>query len=312
MYRQKTGFTLIELLVVIAIIAVLIALLLPAIQQARAAARRSQCSNNLKQVGMALHNYHESHQCFPPGYVSSYDRYDPDREDLGAGWGWAAMLLPHVEQAQLYEQVNFQLNIEADANRTARIQSVDVFLCPADPFSDGVFDVLEEDGTTAITQVAGANYVGMFGLGEVEESLDNANGSFFRNSRIRHRDYLDGTSRTIVVAERSHNISRVTWTGRVTEGWSFPTPPAQGGSIASPFPPEEAFIMILGPIGTEDGNRTPNDPLAHNEDYWSFHSGGIHALFGDGSVRFISDSIDVPAWQAFATRAGNEAVTSGF
>ena len=311
-YTRRAGFSLIELLVVISIIGVLVALLLPAIQSARESARRNQCQNNLKQIGAALYSYHDANLVLPPGYVSAYDSTDPDREDLGSGWGWASHLLPYLEQNQLYERLNFSRNIEAPENTTTRTLAVGVFFCPSDPISSGRFPVFEQDAVTRIAEVAGANYVGVFGLGEVEDSLDDANGSFFRNSSVRFRDFLDGAHQTMVVGERSHNISRVTWAGRVTEGWSAATPTNKGGTLPTPFPAEEAFIMILGPIGTEDGNRTPNDPAAHNEDYWSFHPGGVNMLFGDGAVRFISDSIDAAIWQGLATVNGREIVGSDF
>jgi len=306
MIRRVAGFTLIELLVVIAIIGVLISLLLPAVQHAREAARRAQCKNNLKQIGLALHNYVDSNGVLPPGYIGTWAAGDPDKVDRGPGWGWAANLLHYVEQEELYHAINFERPIEVDENVTSRLRLVSVYLCPSDPISATTFNVLAEDQSTVITKVAGANYVGMFGTGEVGDNLDKGDGAFFRNSRIGLKAFSDGLSRTIVVGERSHNISRVTWTGAVTDGISFPTPPSEGGSLKTPFDPEPSFIMILGPVGTEDGKRTPNDPEAHNEDYWSHHAGGCHMLMGDGSVQFIHDQIDPKVFQALATRAGGE------
>jgi len=310
--RRNLGFTLIELLVVIAIIGVLIALLLPAVQQAREAARRTQCKNNLRQIGLALHNYIDSEQAFPCGYISKWNPTDPTKADIGPGWGWAAQLLHFVEQEELYHAINFDLNIEVDANSTSRKRLLSVYLCPSDPLSAQVVKVLAQDQTTVITQVAGANYVGMFGTGEIGDALDNGNGTFFRNSHIRPKDFLDGLSRTFVGGERSHNLSRATWVGAVAGGWSGPTPRGEGGTVQTPEPPEGSFIMILGPVGTEDLPRTPNHPLAHDEDYWSFHSGGCHMVMGDGSVQFISDHIDPVVYQSLATRAGGETTTGGF
>src|SRR5262249_27210741 len=126
---RRRGFTLIELLVVIAIIAVLIALLVPAVQKVREAAARIQCTNNLKQIGLALHSYHDTMKVFPAGYVS---RVDPKDDDLGPGWGWAAYLLDHLEQGNLKRQINFPLDIGNNANAAARVQSLPVFLCPSD------------------------------------------------------------------------------------------------------------------------------------------------------------------------------------
>lgn len=126
---MKRGFTLIELIVVIAIVAILIALILPAVQMARESARRSECRNNLEQVGLVLQNYHGSHNGFPSGYVSNFDS---SGNDTGPGWGWAAMILPELEQANLQASIDFSLPIESTVNRTARVSQVKMFLCPSD------------------------------------------------------------------------------------------------------------------------------------------------------------------------------------
>src|SRR5271168_2657925 len=127
--RPVRGFTLIELLVVISIIGLLVALLLPAVQTARESARRAQCVNNLKQMGVALHNYEGANRTLPPGYVSAFDATGTD---LGPGWGWAAMLLPQIEQANTFAAVNFSLGVEAAGNQTARLVVVNSWLCPSD------------------------------------------------------------------------------------------------------------------------------------------------------------------------------------
>jgi prepilin-type N-terminal cleavage/methylation domain-containing protein/prepilin-type processing-associated H-X9-DG protein len=308
---RRTAFTLIELLVVIAIIAVLIALLLPAVQHAREAARRASCQNNLKQIGVALHNYVDSHSVFPPGYVSAVDRsLDDENNDLGSGWGWAAMLLPQIEQRDVYNAINFDLNIEDAANITARTRRLEVFLCPSNVPDLGLWPVTDDSGTNVICEVATSNYVGVFGRHEVGEYLDSGEGLFFRNSKIGPRDVVDGLSHTLAVGERSSNLSPVTWTGRVPGGWSFATPPERGGTVLSNPPPEPAFVMILGPAGSDDGNRTPNHPQAHIEDFWSRHSGGAYFLLGDGSVRLISDNIETELYRALTTRHGHEPLES--
>jgi len=130
------GFTLIELLVVISIIGVLVALLLPAVQSAREAARRAQCVNNLQQIGIALHNYHDAISTFPPGYIDYQNNpnYTPDL-DMGPGWGWAAMSLPYLEQQPLYNAINFSLGITNASNSTAVLTSLTVFQCPSDGYN---------------------------------------------------------------------------------------------------------------------------------------------------------------------------------
>jgi prepilin-type processing-associated H-X9-DG protein len=301
---------LIELLVVIAIIAVLIALLLPAVQRARESARRCTCQNHLKQIGVALHNYQGLHSVLPPGYVGAVDRTNPDNEtnDLGSGWGWASMILPQLEQADIYNAVNFDMNIEHAANQTVRTRPLELFFCPSSTPNLGVWAVTDDTGASVVCEVATSNYVGVSGVGEVGDSLDAGEGLFYRNSKLAARDIVDGLSQTLAVGERSSNLSPVTWTGRVPGGWSFATPSSRGGTVLSNPLPEPAFVMILGPVGTDDGNRTPNDPQAHIEDFWSWHTGGAHFLMADGAVRFLSDHIDAALYRAAATRHGHEPI----
>src|SRR3954469_18569711 len=139
---RRPAFTLIELLVVIAIIAVLIGLLLPAIQKVREAASRAKCQNNLKQIGLAFHNYHATYGFFPPGFTSRAEVLDGP--GLGPGWGWAAHLLPYVEQEPLYRQIDFSKDIADPANARARVTSLPVFLCPSDDLKAPNFTTLSE------------------------------------------------------------------------------------------------------------------------------------------------------------------------
>ena len=138
--RFSRAFTLIELLVVIAIIGVLIALLLPAVQAAREAARRSQCLNNLKQIGLAMHNYHGTHDTFPPGYISNTQGNQPTGLEIGPGWGWGAMILNNLEQRPLYNSVNFSLLTSDPGSQTVRKASLSVFLCPSNTGGSGPLD----------------------------------------------------------------------------------------------------------------------------------------------------------------------------
>jgi prepilin-type N-terminal cleavage/methylation domain-containing protein/prepilin-type processing-associated H-X9-DG protein len=339
---QDEGFTLIELLVVIAIIAVLIALLLPAVQAAREAARRMQCTNNLKQIGVALHNYHDAMNVFPPGYVSAInplvqDPCNTDQEgrsgvDTGSGWAWGSMILPQMDQGPLYNSVNFNLSVAYAQNNTCSTTLLSVYICPSDdgpslipvlgnppdPANPGTFN-----GSQVVDTVARGNYVGMFGLGEVcaasgpvpgvvypGDPLGIAAGIFFRNSNISVAAVTDGTSNSIAVGERSHNLSYVTWTARSINGWLGVTPPSLGGSDKFNPSPEECWTQVLGPAGLEDGVRTPNDPEAHVEDYWSMHPGGVNFLFTDGSVHFIKASISPYAWRGLATRNMGEIISA--
>ena len=329
------GFTLIELLVVIAIIAVLIALLLPAVQAAREAARRAQCVNNLKQIGLALHNYEQAMGVFPPGYVSSIDRTvldacNMDQEnqngvDLGTGWAWGSMILPFLEQQPLYNSINFNLSVAFHENDTCSLTALSIYLCPSDP-GPSVVPVFEDppdpanpgsfNATHIVDTLSRGNYVGMYGIGEIcsqSGALDSPNnngagplgqhaGIFYRNSATRLSAITDGTSNTIMVGERSHNLSYVTWVARSIDGWLGKTSPIEGGADQFNPSPEECWTQIMGPAGLEDGNRTINNPEAHVEDYWSMHPGGANMLFADGSVHFLKSSINPVPWRAMATR----------
>jgi prepilin-type N-terminal cleavage/methylation domain-containing protein/prepilin-type processing-associated H-X9-DG protein len=275
MRNPRRGFTLIELLVVIAIIAILIGLLLPAVQKVREAAARMQCSNNLKQLGLAMHNYHGVREAFPPGYTSAVAS---DGSDLGPGWGWASYLLPDMEQDNLFKQITFTQPVGAAINAGPRVAQIPIFRCPSDNAPPTFLTV------TAVVEVASSNYPGVFGNNEIEDDPGAGNGVFYRNSRVRFGDITDGTSNTFAVGERSSNLSYATWTGAVTGA-------------------DESQALVLGSC-----DHTPNHPAAHAEDFWSRHSGGVNFLLCDGSVRFVSNSISLAAYTAMASRAGGEVV----
>jgi prepilin-type N-terminal cleavage/methylation domain-containing protein/prepilin-type processing-associated H-X9-DG protein len=272
----RRGFTLIELLVVIAIIAVLIGLLLPAVQKVREAAARLKCRNNLKQIGLALHNYHDVNGVFPPGYASN----GLTGTVGGPGWGWGTYLLPQLEQDNVRRLITITLDITHANHAAIRTQSLAVFRCP----SDSAQDVFTAEGTTC--QVAFGNYVGVFGNNEMEDDPGAGNGMFFRNSRLSFQHIPDGTSNTLAVGERSSNLTSSTWTGAVT------------GS-------DEPPVLVLG-----SADHPPNDPAAHEEDFWSFHTLGVNFLFADGSVRNIGNTINPSVYAAIATRAGGEPVAN--
>jgi prepilin-type N-terminal cleavage/methylation domain-containing protein/prepilin-type processing-associated H-X9-DG protein len=340
---RRDAFTLIELLVVIAIIGILIALLLPAVQAAREAARRAGCVNNLKQIGLALHNYVASTGVFPPGYVSAInptitDACDQDAEngssvDLGSGWAWGSMILPYMEQQTVYNSINFNLSVAFHQNDTCSLTALSVYLCPSDsgPSTIPVFadppDPAQPgtySGSNIVDTLSRGNYVGMYGIGEIcsqsgaNDSPNNNNigplgqhaGIFYRNSAVTLAGVTDGTSQTIAVGERSHNLSYVTWVARSIGGWLGKTSPIEGGTDQFNPSPEECWTQVLGPAGLEDGPRTINNPEAHVEDYWSRHSGGANFLFADGSVRFLKSSISPTPWRALATRNFSEIVSS--
>jgi prepilin-type processing-associated H-X9-DG protein len=322
---------------------VLIALLLPAVQAAREAARRATCVNNLKQIGLALHNYIDSVNTFPPGYVSSIDRTvldacNMDQEnqhgvDLGAGWAWGSMILPFLEQQPLYNSINFNLSVAYRANDTVSLTPLSIYICPSDP-GPSVVPVFADppdpnnpgtySGTNIVDTLSRGNYVGMYGLGEIcsqSNALDAQDnngagpygrhaGIFYRNSATTVAAITDGTSNTIAIGERSHNLSYVTWVARSIDGWLGKTSLVEGGTDRFNPSPEECWTQIMGPCGLEDGLRTINNPEAHVEDYWSRHPGGANFTFADGSVHFLKSTINPMPWRALATRAYGEIISA--
>src|SRR5262245_16254112 len=164
--RLRRGFTLIELLVVIAIIAILMGLLLPAVQKIRETAARMYCANNLKQIGVGLHNYHDANNWFPPGYADgNTDPNSTPDNDAGPGWGWAAFLLPYLEQGNVYSQINFNVAVGTGVNAQISQLSLTIYQCPADLYQQA-FPVYDSDFTNPIAVVAHGNYVGCNGWEE--------------------------------------------------------------------------------------------------------------------------------------------------
>jgi prepilin-type processing-associated H-X9-DG protein/prepilin-type N-terminal cleavage/methylation domain-containing protein len=299
--RLERAFTLIELLVVIGIIALLIALLLPAVQAAREAARRAQCVNNLKQIGLALHNYHGTFQTFPPGYVSNFDSAG---NDTGPGWGWAAMLLPQTEQKPLFDAINFNTPIEAPSNQTSRLLLIGSFLCPSDSAQPSWLATMRDASgvpTQSICQVATANYVGVYGTSD--PGIDG-DGIFFRDGNVGLRDITDGSSQTLAVGERSQKFGQATWAGSVTGAVLFPNVNGLGYPRA-----ESAPGMVLGHAG---GRYGPGDPSGEVNQFYSLHPGGLNFLFADGHVGFLKTTLANTTFRALATRAGGETISGDY
>ena len=236
--KRRRGFTLIELLVVIAIIAILIALLLPAVQQAREAARRTQCKNNMKQLGLALHNYHDVHTTFPSGWIAVEPGVGPDAHDGLNGAGWGTMVLPYLDQAPLYNLFNASLAIHDPVNVPFIDNVLPAWQCPSDPKPDKWMIEEELSPGTVLAELPTANYVGVFGTHELHGCEDSpgaippgspmlpsgqckSNGMLYHNSKVRMRDIADGTTNTLMVGERLTNPSEgwySTWPGMVAEG----------------------------------------------------------------------------------------------
>ncbi len=320
MRRSERGFTLIELLVVIAIIAVLIALLLPAVQAAREAARRAQCVNNLKQMGLALHNYHDAIGTFPMGYAAR-KKFVDGATDTASGWGWAAMILPQLEQGPLFNAVNFSLAVEAPQNTTVLGTTISGYVCPSD-VTTGPFQVSDASGSVLAT-AAPSSYAACVG-GDSTDTTTGINndglgrGVMYRNSGVRLADITDGTSQTIAVVERSWSRATGLWAGVVTNGVIRRGPlnpcPKTGALFYPAATLVQAHCHLINTISDPDGGL---------DDCSSLHPGGANFLFADGSVRFLksilSDAGTNPdgshiytpsglVFQALASRNGGEVV----
>ena len=327
---SRRGFTLIELLVVIAIIAVLIGLLLPAVQKVREAAARMKCNNNLKQIGLALHAYHDTNLFFPPGYVDrNTDPNSTPDNDLGPGWGWASLVLPHLEQDNVYRQIDFGQPVGTGVNAQISLLALTIFQCPSDPYQQA-FPVYDSNFTTPIATVAHGNYVGCNGW---EECFNGASGNpqagvgadglgggfgqagvgvFFRNSHTRIASVTDGLSNTIFVGERSGNHSPSTWTGAVAGGrcpaWMATIPPSPYSPPPGPAYDNADFGEALVLAHCNATHLPSADfPIYDPDTYYSMHTGqGANFLFGDGSVHFLTSGINPNTYQALATIAGGE------
>jgi prepilin-type N-terminal cleavage/methylation domain-containing protein/prepilin-type processing-associated H-X9-DG protein len=290
------AFTLIELLVVIAIIGVLLSLLLPGVQKVREAANRTQCVNNLKQIGLACHNYHDSYYCLPPGYfaTASYPETTP-------GWGWGAYLLPYLEQDNLYRKINLGQPLQQNALVIETV--LKAYLCPSDqppgepfPITDGTFGV--------IASAAPSSYAASVGSDSSEADDPTGNGVFYRNSKTRFADISDGLSNTSIIGDRAWSQVKGTWAGAPNGGIT-----RAGRGNAWPNATASASVLIQAHNNWINSTTDADGGL---DDFSSNHPGGANLLFVDGSVHFlrsiITDGPERRAFWALGTRAGGEAI----
>lgn len=271
---NRRGFTLIELLVVIAIIAVLIALLLPAVQQAREAARRTQCKNNMMQLLLALENYRMAHETLPPGTVNPAGPIRSEPE--GYHMSWIVQILPYFEQQNVYRHIDFSKSIYDDANKPARETRISVLVCPS--------AVIQ--GSKAVSSYAGSHH-------DAEAPIDvKQNGVLFLNSRIRYEDLTDGSMYTIFLGERLLRDSDSDL------GWA-------SGTRATLRNGGHAIASQSLQWGQPVAEAQPEDPL-HVGGFGSVHAGGAHFGMGDGSVRFFSSNIKPDLLRNLTNRADGE------
>ncbi len=292
---RKPGFTLVELLVVIAIIGVLIALLLPAVQQAREAARRMQCSNYQKQLGLALHNYHDTFGAFPPGVISTSNSspvYTGKQQ-----WGWLVFLLPMLEQGNFHETLNpnqramWQVLEDTDGtdgtpDRSIIQTPIEIFRCASDTTGDTLQGTpqtmdLQGDSGAAMpgTDFFGgtSNYVAVGGYANLD-LIENPSGPFFANSKTSFRNIVDGSSNTFAAGERDFDCSAAIWAGTRNQGGQGP----RGNN----------YVMGTVKIPLNHKTAPTGAGMTCPHGFSSKHPGGALFVFCDGSVRFISENID--------------------
>lgn len=285
--RRSRGFTLIELLVVIAIIGILVALLLPAVQQAREAARRTQCKNNLVQIGLALSNYDLAYGRLPPGTVNATGPIK--NEPKGYHVGWMVQILPMLEEAPVWKKFDFQLSVYDPANAPPAQVRIPIFNCPSNPTG----------GAPGSTTYAGVH-------NDVEAPIDvTNNGVLFLNSSIKTEEIPDGTSHTVYAGEiamSGHPLGFASGTSATLRN---------GSTLAAVTSNLYRGVKPPGtnsPIGGEVGQREDaNDPaLLQVGGFASAHTGGSHFLLGDGSVRFLSQNIAQPIFQSLLNRGDGQ------
>jgi prepilin-type N-terminal cleavage/methylation domain-containing protein len=333
---HRHAFTLIELLIVIAIIAVLIALLLPAVQAAREAGRRAQSTNNLKQLGLALHNYEGTNSCFPGSGSQS-----------SSGFSVQARILPYLEQAAALNSINFSLPVISGnppafvftlAQTTAAATVVPAFVCPSDaqqPTYQGYYYNATTAGTGYVVNVGS-------GTGTYYDSRYPTDGVFWDNAAVRIADITDGLSNTMFLSQCLLGLGQDTTGPRAQQpfrqevnisGTVLPSSTAPGGytparnnpnlaalvSSASSWRGDRGVVWIVGTESVTGYNayQPPNSKVAdvfgHGIGWLGArgpHPGGVLVLTGDGSVRFVKDSVNLAAWRALATRAGGEVVSA--
>jgi prepilin-type N-terminal cleavage/methylation domain-containing protein/prepilin-type processing-associated H-X9-DG protein len=302
-----SGFTLVELLVVIAIIGILIALLLPAVQAAREAARRSQCKNNLKQIGLALQNYHSAHKTFPAGSIRNIAAGKGNFTD--PRFSFYARILPFIELQTMFDQLNQKLSWEADAHTALRKTLVSGFVCPTKDSADANYYYVSNQWKSGPGEFV-AHYAGVMGAkgqvpgGTTQYEMESVSGSegnlggfarngvMIRNQGIPARKITDGLSKTFIVGEMSWDLGELeAWLGGISPYW-------QNSMMVK---------NVAYPLNSYKYDPAFNFTLLNDTSFGSKHSGGgAHFAYADGSVSFLADSVALDLLKASASRANNE------
>lgn len=284
MKKVTRGFTLVELLVVIAIIGVLVALLLPAVQQAREAARRSQCVNNMKQIGVAMHNYHDSYNAFPPGWINRGANGNPM-------YGWAVNILPYIEQGALYDQLRpgqiplvERYNASSTPEDQALLQTpLSAYRCPSDVTR--ALNDLENFGATNHFRVSTSNYVANVGTASTTGLIDGG-GVFFGNSYLGFNHLIDGSSNTLMVGERDGGPSTVAGQTFRAAVWAGVGRNNSNGSNSTGRNLQRGGFII------NHDYAAAGQPQNFGKGMSSLHPGGVNILLCDASVRFLPETTD--------------------
>jgi prepilin-type processing-associated H-X9-DG protein len=310
---------LIELMVVIAIVGLLIALLLPAVQSARDAVRRLQCASNLKEIGLALHEYHDVWQAFPPAYLT---RPVVTGVELDSGWAWGTLILPYLEQRPVYAAANFDFSFGSAyvrdprgllglfVNRTVMRTSISMFLCPSAEGGEGPLELGYDSGTVAGSP---GQYIASAGWMDSSVLPITGTGVLYPNSQGAIGDVSDGSSATLLIGERSRNLTDVAWSGVLGISPPLPLCTKSGWPVKSCVGLMFLLMGRTGPpsdivSGSIPGGNTPNYPGAGADGFWSHHSGGCQFLLCDGSVRLVKETLAPQVFQALASRAGGEVI----
>ena len=304
--KPSRAFTLVELLVVITIIGILISLLLPAVQAAREAARRAQCANNLKQIGLALHLHHEAKGCFPAGHY--WSKISSGTDD-GAEATWITYLLPYLEQTNLYAAINWTQSFGQAPGQNATVckTPLSVFMCPSNEQVEPILGSAYARGTYAANN----------GLGPMAETyysdlpMKRPGGVFYLNSNMTASQVRDGLSNTAFVSEiRAVSGNDIRGILHYPEGPLYHYNYTPNSSV----PDEIRSGMCVNTTGApcDDSQFSSWSPRALTMSARSSHSGGVNLSLGDGSIRFVGDSVALATWQALGTPQGMEAISGDF